>query len=500
MLQQRCWSSRATRSVSFDESYRDLPDLTRLIGSADLVVLPYDSQDQVTSGVLVDAVACGRPVIATAFPHAIELLSSGAGIVVPQRDAAALADVVRGLVAHPEHLEPDGRRMPASGAGHVVAGRGGPLRRARRVAADRRRRDGVIPPSPNFAHIVAMSDGIGTFEHAEYSVPRVAEGYCTDDMARVLIAVCREPVADEKRPRSVTPRLPLPGRRARRRRQGSQPAVRRRPVAWTAGSRGLLGSCDVGVRHRRGTRRPRTGCVRARPRRSNAGSNSARAGRVRCRSPRSAPPSCSTVDPRHRGARRLLSDAADTVGPPGTDPAWAWPEPRLTYANAALADTLIAAGSLLRRPGVLDDGLTALRWLLARETRRRAPVADPRRWRRAGRPAADVRPTADRGRDDGRRLRAGVRRDRLSGLARRSHPLCRRGSSASTTSAWRSATSTAAPATTGSAWMVSTATKAPSRRSRCSRHCNTLEPWPPSHDVIVAGRADRQAQPGWPRP
>ncbi len=54
-------------------------------------MLPCDSPDQVTSGVLVDAVAAGRPVIATAFPHAVELLRSGAGLVVPQGDPGALA-------------------------------------------------------------------------------------------------------------------------------------------------------------------------------------------------------------------------------------------------------------------------------------------------------------------------------------------------------------------------------------------------------------------------
>ena len=104
MLMRRCWRSGAGWLVSFDDSYRDLPALTRLIRGADLVVLPYDSDEQVTSGVLVDAVACGRPVVATAFPHAIELLSGGAGVVVPQRDASALADVVRSVVDHPELL------------------------------------------------------------------------------------------------------------------------------------------------------------------------------------------------------------------------------------------------------------------------------------------------------------------------------------------------------------------------------------------------------------
>jgi glycosyltransferase involved in cell wall biosynthesis len=126
MLQRRCWSTRAVRSVTFDESYRDLAALTRMIGRADLVVLPYDSEDQVTSGVLVDAVACGRPVVATAFPHAVELLSDGAGVVVPQRDAAAIADVVGGLVEHPEHLELMAaacRRLAPDLSWPVVAGR-----------------------------------------------------------------------------------------------------------------------------------------------------------------------------------------------------------------------------------------------------------------------------------------------------------------------------------------------------------------------------------------
>ena len=53
------------------------------------MVLPYDSHDQVTSGVLIEAIARGRPVVATAFPHAVELLGTGAGIVVDHDDPVA---------------------------------------------------------------------------------------------------------------------------------------------------------------------------------------------------------------------------------------------------------------------------------------------------------------------------------------------------------------------------------------------------------------------------
>jgi glycosyltransferase involved in cell wall biosynthesis len=90
-------------SVAFDASYRDVSSLTALVQSSAVVVLPYDSTDQVTSGVLVDAIASGRPVVATAFPHAVELLASGAGIVVGHDDPDALASALHRLLTEP-HL------------------------------------------------------------------------------------------------------------------------------------------------------------------------------------------------------------------------------------------------------------------------------------------------------------------------------------------------------------------------------------------------------------
>lgn len=88
-------------SVVFDSAYRDLASLAALIQSAAVVVLPYDSRDQATSGVLVDAIAAGRPVVATAFPHAVELLSSGAGLVVDHDDADGMASALRRVLVEP---------------------------------------------------------------------------------------------------------------------------------------------------------------------------------------------------------------------------------------------------------------------------------------------------------------------------------------------------------------------------------------------------------------
>ena len=104
-LMTRAWAGGVAASVRFDDTYRDLPALTGYVASASVVVLPYDSKDQVTSGVLVDAIAAGRPVIATAFPHAVEMLSTGAGIVVPHGDPQTMSDAIRSVVTDSDRLE-----------------------------------------------------------------------------------------------------------------------------------------------------------------------------------------------------------------------------------------------------------------------------------------------------------------------------------------------------------------------------------------------------------
>jgi glycosyltransferase involved in cell wall biosynthesis len=88
-------------AVNYQSAYLDPAALGRLIRSADLVILPYDSREQVTSGVLTEAVAAGIPVVATTFPHAVELLTDGPGLLVPHRDPAALAKAIRRILTEP---------------------------------------------------------------------------------------------------------------------------------------------------------------------------------------------------------------------------------------------------------------------------------------------------------------------------------------------------------------------------------------------------------------
>lgn len=81
--------------VTFIDDYLDDGELRGLISQASAFLLPYDTKEQVTSGVLVEAVTAGGPVIATKFPHAVELLGFGSGFLVRQKDAQGIAEAIR---------------------------------------------------------------------------------------------------------------------------------------------------------------------------------------------------------------------------------------------------------------------------------------------------------------------------------------------------------------------------------------------------------------------
>ncbi len=84
--------------VTLDGRYLDAHQLAALVTNADIVLLPYDSRDQVTSGVLAEAVAAGKDVIATTFPHSNELLAHGIGKLVGHEDPTAIARAAREIL------------------------------------------------------------------------------------------------------------------------------------------------------------------------------------------------------------------------------------------------------------------------------------------------------------------------------------------------------------------------------------------------------------------
>ena len=220
-------------------------------------------------------------------------------------------------------------------------------------------------PVPAFSHLRRLTDAGGLYEHAEGATPRRGHAYCLDDVARGLIVVCREPAAaelDDLREQYLSFVLAAqePDGRFHNRRHPdlSWPDTATVEDCWGRGlwSLGTAVARAPQLRERALGAFDRSAGLRSPHRRSMAFAALGAAEVL-------------AVLPRHGGARALIAAAAVAIGRPAVEKAWPWPEPRLSYANAALPDALLAAGHTLDRPELVHRGLELLGWLLDRETR-----------------------------------------------------------------------------------------------------------------------------------
>lgn len=222
-------------------------------------------------------------------------------------------------------------------------------------------------PAPVFDHLLRMTDHRGTFEHALFAEPRPEHGYCTDDMARVLVVATRQPDSD-----------------------GDVNRLARVAVQFLNEAQTFAGKCRNRMdRHGRWTDQPATedawgrclwglGTAAAHSDvpliRRLAVIQFERSAAVRSPWPRAmafaalGAAELLAVQPRHGAARALLTDYAAGLAGPGRDSAWPWPEPRLCYANAVLPEAMIATGVALQDATLRQRGLDLLAWLIDAET------------------------------------------------------------------------------------------------------------------------------------
>jgi glycosyltransferase involved in cell wall biosynthesis len=375
-------------NVAFYDRFVGDAELAEFLAAADIYVTPYLNPEQSTSGTLARAVAAGRAVISAPYWHARELLGDGRGVLVPPRDAAALASAAIDLLCDEGKRLAMGERAAAHGrsmAWPVVAEHYLKSFETARLGEHRARRAHTLGtvraaselPELKLDHLLALTDNTGLLQHARFAVPRYAEGYCLDDNARALLLMAlvdESGVLDPETVRNLAARYLAFTAYA-----FDAEALRFRNFmsyarCWTE---------DFGSDDSHGHAIWALGATVGRaidPGRRDLSSELFHAALPRlqsARSPRAWAYGLLGIEEYLRAfagesgveaVRRELVERLVDLHRRTSSADWPWFESSLTYSNARLAQALIVSGSSMGSETVTNLGLDSLTWLVKIET------------------------------------------------------------------------------------------------------------------------------------
>ncbi|MFZ4506095.1 MAG: glycosyltransferase family 4 protein [Fimbriimonas sp.] len=371
-------------SVRFIDRFVPTEELVEYLGAMDIYITPYLNPRQITSGTLAYAVGSGKAVISTPYAYAEELLADGRGMLVPFRDADAIAEAV--IQIEGDHSFKEGLGLRAAEFGEKMVwpevGRSyiDTFERARQSTESKLQRlvDGPLTslPEMRLEHLLDLTDDTGIFQHATYTVPNRSEGYCVDDNARaLLLTACLERsgplpegvfllqsrylsfVMDAYNPLNGRFRNFMSYRREWLEEAGSEDSHGR--AMWGLGS--MVHHCRD-----RGRRDAAKAVFKlGRPQLAASGSLRTWAYGILALDEYLHR---NSLDLEMRALLDVLSSRLQAALAFHHSDDWPWFEDILTYANARLPQALIVAGIRLGNRLMINSGLESLRWLLNHQT------------------------------------------------------------------------------------------------------------------------------------
>ncbi|MBN1694485.1 glycosyltransferase family 4 protein [candidate division WOR-3 bacterium] len=194
------------KNIIFHNRFVTLEELIKYLVMADIYVTPYLSKEQISSGTLSYAVACGKATVSTDYWYAEELLSDERGIIVPIGDEKALTEAILKLLRD-EQLRDQirkrayqyGRSMTwkevASSYINLFENIQEEFRIRIKAGLIQRKAEDAVKvqelPEVNLDHLRRLSDSTGILQHATFFIPNKNHGYTTDDNARALIVALK---------------------------------------------------------------------------------------------------------------------------------------------------------------------------------------------------------------------------------------------------------------------------------------------------------------------
>lgn len=366
--------------VRFVDAFVEQAEVLDYLQAADIYVTPYLNPQQATSGTLSYAVSLGKPVIATPYVHATEILSEDHGVIVDFRDSEGMAREIVRLLDDDEARDMLSLRAYTRGRTMLwsrLAERAVAILSEMRNAAP----SPLVAPRPDAARlqptlaaVLRMSDATGILQHGIYSVADRRHGYCVDDNARALILMSRIDGVDEELRDRWTSIYAAFVQHAWNPDNGRFRNFMRFDRSWTedAGSEDSCGrslwSLGITAAHARHQKhRDWASALFDRAAGSALSLGAPRAGAFAML----GAAAMIKAHPRHTLAHGIVEKFAGellSLLEVSRRPDWPWFETMLAYDNARLPEALIRGGMALGREDMIACGLTTLDWIITQQT------------------------------------------------------------------------------------------------------------------------------------
>ncbi|MHC4911548.1 MAG: glycosyltransferase family 4 protein [Planctomycetota bacterium] len=203
-LQRMVRELNLQKHVIFHNRFVDDEELRNFLCAADIYATPYLNQEQLTSGTLSFAVGTGKAVVSTPYWAAMELLAEGRGKLVRFGDSEQMAEAIREILQDDSLFYSLRRRAYEYGRARtwpkigqkywkLFSAKTMPIRFITKTAPPPA--ETISPtvelPEPSLVHMEKLTDDVGLYQHAKFTVPNREYGYCTDDNARAVIAMTK---------------------------------------------------------------------------------------------------------------------------------------------------------------------------------------------------------------------------------------------------------------------------------------------------------------------
>ncbi|MBC7650284.1 MAG: glycosyltransferase, partial [Deinococcales bacterium] len=191
MLEAKVESLQLQQHVRFINHFLPLPELLEYLQLTDIYLFTSKNPNQAVSGTFSYAISCGCSIISTPIPHAVEVLTTDAGIIIDFEDSVQLANAAINLLQDDEvrkNISLKGLHLMAATAWENAA-------IAHALLFKKVSNNGMLLhynlPKINLDHIKKMTTSFGIIQFSIINQPDINSGYTLDDNARAMVAICQ---------------------------------------------------------------------------------------------------------------------------------------------------------------------------------------------------------------------------------------------------------------------------------------------------------------------